>query len=130
MESQTAVGQLPEIIYLEGALYSLYTTPLAPWLLQQTPPCVFDRRTSNCERGYIGKWSVEDNMLKLIGIYGWRDGKYTGLPDLFDGQREVLADWFTGPLVIQPTTEAVRAGEYPKSTTINIEAGLVTPPTH
>jgi len=130
MEHQTAVGQLPEIIYVESALYSLYTTPLTPWLLQQNPPFIFDRRTSNCERGYIGKWSIEDDTLRLIGIYGWQDGKYVGLSDLFDGQREVLADWFTGPLIIQPTTEAVRSGEYPKSNTVYVEAGGITPSTH
>lgn len=125
MERQTGVGQLPEIIYVEGALYSLYTTPLTPWLQQQDPPCVFDQRAVNCQRGYVGKWSIDANVLRLIGVYGWRQGKYTGIASLFDGQREVVADWFTGPLIIQPTTEAVREGEYPKSKTMHVEAGQI-----
>ncbi|MEM7057923.1 MAG: hypothetical protein AAF557_10080 [Pseudomonadota bacterium] len=126
MEHETAVGQLPEIIYLEGMLYSLYTTPLAPWLNNQSPPVVFDRRTSTCERGYVGKWSVENDALSLIGLYAWRDGRYTSVRKLFDDRNQVLADWYTGPLIIQPTTESVREGEYPKSKTLFVEAGHIT----
>ena len=125
MEYQTGSGQLPEIIYVEGALHSLCTAPLAPWLRDQKPPCVFDRRSSNCERGYVGKWAIEDGQLWLIGIYGWRDGKFSSIAKLFDGSRKVAADWFTGPLIIEPTTESVRGGEYPKPSILNVEAGQV-----
>lgn len=125
MEHQTGSGQLPEIVYVDGALHSLYTAPLLPWLRVQDPPIVFDKRTSNCERGYVGKWWIEDGALFLIGLYGWIDGRYTSMAKLFDGRRQVAADWFTGPLIIQPTTEAVRTGEYPKPKTLIVEAGRI-----
>ena len=124
MELKTDVGQLPEIIYIDDALYSLYTMPLAPWLRAQDPPIVFDQRSITCQRGYVGKWRIEGGRLSLIGLYGWRDGKYTSVIGLF-GQRDVFADWFTGPLKIEPTTEAVREGEYPKAKTMLIQAGQV-----
>ena len=75
--------QLPEIIQIDGVLHTLYTTPLLPWLRQLDSAPGFDRRTPNCERGYVGRWKIEDDTLWLTGLYAWRDGKYTGLSDLF-----------------------------------------------
>lgn len=123
MQSDTTSGQVPEIIYIEDMLYSLFTTPLRPWLRAQEPAIVFDRRTPKCERGYVGKWAIDDDVLWLIGLYGWRDGAYTGVANLFDNQRKVQADWFTGPLIVEPTSAAIREGEYPKPKTLLIEAG-------
>ena len=51
--------QLPEIIFIDGVLHTLYTTPLKPWLHEQDAASSFDQRTPNCERGYIGKWISE-----------------------------------------------------------------------
>ena len=48
--------QLPEVIYIDGVLYTLYTTPLKPWLQGLDQPLEFDQRAPNCERGYIGRW--------------------------------------------------------------------------
>ena len=125
MKRQAAMEQLPEIIYIKGDLYTLYTTPLLPWLRQQDPSSLFDLRTPNCERGYIGRWKIEDDTLWLTGVYGWRDGKDTGLTDLFGAVEEVAADWFTGPLVIEPSAPAIADGAYPKPSTLFVEAGRV-----
>ena len=86
--------QLPEIILVDDVLHTLYTTPLLPWLREQDPPPVFDRRTPSCQRGYIGSWTIRDGVLWLTGVYAWRDGELTTLPDLFDSKREIMADWF------------------------------------
>ncbi|MEM9044597.1 MAG: hypothetical protein AAGC81_07860 [Pseudomonadota bacterium] len=123
MEREIAFGQLPEIIYLDGVLYSLYSAPFLPWLQAQDPPCVFDLRTPQCARGYVAKWALENKTLLLIGLHAWRGGKYTGVSSLFGGEREVPAVWFTGPLMIEPTINAVREGEYPKARTLAIKAG-------
>ena len=82
--------QLPEIILIDDVLHTLYTTPLLPWLRDQDPAPVFDRRTPSCERGYIGSWEIRDGVLWLIGLYAWRDAELTTLPDLFHGRREVV----------------------------------------
>ncbi|MEM7668993.1 MAG: hypothetical protein AAF317_07545 [Pseudomonadota bacterium] len=126
MAHHAAVGQLPELIDIGGVLFSLHTTPLLPWLRAQETPYVFDQRTPQCERGYIGKWTFEDRTLLLIGLHAWRNGRYTGVSKLFDGRREVPADWFTGPLIVEPTIEAIREGEYPKSRTLYVKDGRLS----
>ena len=118
-----AFGQLPEIIYIDGNLFSLYSTPLLPWLEAQEPTLSFDLRTPRCERAYVGKWALENEKLLLIGLTAWRNGKYTSVRALFDGEHEVLADWFSGPLMIEPTSHAVRDGEYPKAKILAIHQG-------
>ncbi|MEM7508565.1 MAG: hypothetical protein AAF415_17680 [Pseudomonadota bacterium] len=123
MQGDTTFGQLPELIYIDDMLYSLFTTPLVPWLRAQTAPIVFDRRSPKCERGYIGKWAIDDGALWLIGLYAWSEGKYTGVPTLFGDRHVVQADWFSGPLIVEPTSSSIREGEYPKPKTYFIEDG-------
>lgn len=115
--------QLPETILIDDVLHTLYTTPLLPWLRQQDAPPVFDRRTPSCERGYIGCWKIGNDVLWLIGLHAWRDGKFTRVPDLFGGSREVAADWFSGPLVVEPAASEISDGAIPELRTLLIEAG-------
>ena len=124
MKRQPAMEQLPEIIYIDGVLHTLYTTPLLPWLRKLDSSSVFDR-TPNCERGYIGRWKIEDDTLWLTGLYAWRNGKYTGLSDLFCGRSEVAADWFSGPLVVEPASSEIPDGAYPEVKTLFVEAGRI-----
>ena len=125
MKRQPAMEQLPEIIFIDGVLHTLYTTPLSPWLRKLDSSSVFDRRTPKCERGYIGRWKIEDDTLWLTGLYAWRNGKYTGLSYLFGDLNEVAADWFSGPLVVEPTSSAILDGAYPKGRTLFVEAGRI-----
>ena len=117
--------QLPEIIFIDGVLHTLYTRPLLPWLSQQEPASVFDQRTPNCERGYIGKWQIRGDTLWLIGLYAWRGGKHTGVAELFENLNEVAADWFTGPLVVEPASSEIPDGAMPKTRTLLVEAGRI-----
>ena len=117
--------QLPEIIYIDDVLHTLYATPLMPWLLEQDSSSEFDRRTPNCERGYVGRWKIEDDTLWLIGLYAWRNGKYTGLSDLFGDPNQVAADWFSGPLVVEPASSEIPDGAQPKVRTLFVEAGRI-----
>ncbi len=117
--------QLPEIILIDDVLHTLYTTPLLPWLRDQDPPPVFDRRTPSCERGYIGSWTIRDGVLWLTGVYAWRNGELTMLPDLFGDKREVMADWFSGPLVVEPAASEIPGGAAPALRTFFVEAGRV-----
>jgi hypothetical protein len=125
MKRQPAMEQLPEIILIDGVLHTLYTAPLLPWLRKLDSSSVFDQRTPKCERGYIGRWKIEDDTLWLTGLYSWRNGKYTGLSDLFGDLNEVAADWFSGPLVVEPTSSAILDGAYPKGRTLFVEAGRI-----
>ncbi len=126
MKRQPAMEQLPEIIFIDGVLHTLYTTPLSPWLRKLDSSSVFDRQTPTCERGYIGRWRIKDDTLWLTGLYAWRNGENTGVSDLFDDLNEVAADWFSGPLVVEPASSAILDGAYPKVRTLLVEAGRLT----
>jgi hypothetical protein len=123
MKRPPAMEQLPEIICIDGVLHTLYTTPLLPWIRKRDSSSVFDRRTPKCERGYIGRWKIEDGTLWLTGLYAWRNGRYTGLSDLFGDRNEVAADWFTGPLIVEPASSEIPDGAYPEVRTLFVEAG-------
>ena len=125
MKRQPAMEQLPEIIYIDGDLHTLYTTPLLPWLRKLDSSSVFDRQTPTCERGYIGRWRIKDDTLWLTGLYAWRNGKNTGVSDLFGDLNEVAADWFSGPLVVEPASSAIADGAYPKVRALFVEAGRI-----
>ena len=119
------VQQLPETILIREVLHTLYTTPLLPWLRDQDSPPVFDLRTPNCERGYIGCWKINDDRLWLIGLHAWRRGVFTRVSDLFSGKREVPAEWFSGPLVVEPAASEIKHGAVPKIRTMFVETGWV-----
>ena len=122
------VVQLPEVILIKDILHSLYTTPLLPWLGEQRPPRAFDHRTPACERGYVGRWLVSRGALWLIGLHAWRNGRFTGVPDLFEGRRRVEAHWFTGPLLIEPAASEISDGAVPELKTLFVESGAVVLP--
>ena len=118
--------QLPELIYIDGVLHALYTTPLLPWLDARQPPPDFDRRAPNCERGYVATWKISAGQLWLTSLHAWRDGVYTGLAQLFGERSEVAADWFSGPLVVEPAANEIAAGARPEVLTLLVERGQVT----
>lgn len=122
---KSSVAQLPETILIEDILHTLYTTPLLPWLGDQCPTPVFDRRTPACERGYIGRWLVSRGALWLVGLHAWRHGRFTGVPDLFEGRRRVRAQWFTGPLLVEPAASEIPDGAMPELRTLYVESGTV-----
>lgn len=117
--------QLPEIIIIDNVLHTLYTTPLLPWLHGQASPPTFDLRAPSCERGYVGRWMIRDDVLWLTGLYAWRDGESIGVRDLFADRREVEADWFSGPLVVEPASSEVGDGARFGVRTILVEAGRI-----
>ncbi len=125
MKRQPAMEQLPEIIYIDGFLHTLYTTPLSPWLRKLDSSSVFDRKTPKCERGYIGRWQIKDDTLWLTGLYAWRNDINTGVSDLFGDLNEVAADWFSGPLVVEPASSEIPDGALPKVRTLVVEAGRI-----
>ena len=117
--------QLPEILLIGDVLHTLYTKPLLPWLREHEAPPVFDKRTPSCERGYVARWEIRDDVLRLTGLYASRDGEYMRVSDLFDGRQEVVADWFTGPLVVEPAGSAISDGAFPKPKILVVKAGRV-----
>lgn len=120
--------QIPETIWIDGAVYRLHTTPLSPWLSAQQPSPVFDIRTPTCSRGYIGRWEIRDERLWLIDLHAWRDGTRAAVADLFDAPPPVHAAWFSGPLHVEPDPSEVTDQISPHPRTLHVEAGVVTTP--
>ena len=61
-------------------------------------------------------------MLWLIGLYAWSNGQYTGVAELL---HEVEAEWFYGPLIVEPASSETPDGALPKVTTFLVEAGRI-----
>ncbi len=120
-----AMKQLPEIIFIDGVLHTLYTMPLLPWLREPDNTVEFDQRAPDCERGYIGKWKIENDTLWLDGLYAWRDGEYTGLIDLFGTREKVPADWFSGPLIVEPASSEILDGAMPRVKILVVKTGRI-----
>ena len=60
----------------------------------------------------------------MISLHAWRNGVYTGVSDLFE-DRPVAADWFTGPLVVEPAASEIGDGAVPVLRTLLVEHGMV-----
>lgn len=105
----TAVEQIPETLWLEGALFRLYSAPLGEWLRGRTD-VAFEERSPACRRGYIGRWEIREGGLWLIDLHGWVSGRLIRVPDLFGGREAVLAEWYSGDIVFEPPPETVKDG--------------------
>src|SRR4051794_31343339 len=95
-----ATGQMPEVIVIDGGIYSLLTNPLEEFYKKGTRPKFAespDEETSSLDwRGYLGYWEIRAGRLYLIGIDAYIDKKKVLLKTLFpnrvkDGR--VLANW-------------------------------------
>jgi hypothetical protein len=117
--------QVKEKLILNGEMTTMENTPAVP---------AKDRRiavvdvpehsiavTSACWRKYRGTWEVSDDRFYLVEI----EGMY-----VIRGDAPVLADWFTGELVIPQGSvlEGVRRGSrqvHEQDLLISVENGVV-----
>ena len=98
--------QTGEEINYNGNDYIIHDQPLYPYIKKHN--INFVARITCCWRGYHGSWSIEENKLYLVGLYGWTSDnpkkhtniKRVNLNDLFPNQEKVFADWFTGKINI------------------------------
>lgn len=118
--------QVPDVIILKNEPYKLYTLPFADWMESHGDCPTFQRRSPQCERGYIARWEVRGTALWLIGLYAWDlEGGEVGVPELFGGQREVPAEWYTGAIDFEPSMELVAMGIKPGIHRIWFKDGMV-----
>lgn len=138
-----ATAQEGDILFLKGKKYFIYTNPLRPFLDRN--PGKLPRSdiisTSNW-RGYVATWEVKDGRFVLIdvsilrgvrkaGEKGFSTERRSVMADLFPGQKDVVAEWFTGHVII-PNGELVSyvhmgyASTYEKYIILRVEGGLVT----
>lgn len=103
-----ATAQAPDIIVIDGKEYGLNTNPLDRYLskLGDVAPR-FEPSSSALWRGYIASWELEGGKLFLRKISVPRYGRSgdekkpsDALRKVFPGEGEVVADWYSGALII------------------------------
>lgn len=92
-------AQIHDKIVVNGKEHPLLNFPLQAYFeLQNSSP--FGEVMTCCRRGYLATWELtSDGMLYLNGIERFPKSD-TPLPELFDGQVRVFANWFSGVLKI------------------------------
>lgn len=105
----SATAQQPDILFLDGKQEPIFTNPLEPFLARRPTLRPESPNTANW-RGYVATFRIRDGALWLERVevsryLGKVDGEHKreiedALPRFFPGKREVLADWYTGVLLI------------------------------
>jgi len=113
-----ATAQIPDTIEIDGKPLPLNTNPLSAQLQARgwSPPDDAEQSTANW-RGYVARWRIDGDALVLVDATidlpgGMDDGVYKRRKrsikaELFPGQARVVADWYTGMLII-PDGELTR----------------------
>lgn len=145
LSSAVATEQIGELLDFEGAQYRMYSAPLEDYLKKLPErPSIFKQGISTANwKGYFGHWKVENGNLYLVKVtidYHDRSVKVgelesvdgeVPLKSLFPGRPisgPVLADWFTGELVVPTGKELRQLGFgtlYEKELFFKVEKGRV-----
>ena len=155
-----AIGtaQAPDVLIVDGEQQAIFTNPLTPWL--QTHPDALPKDgivSSGNWRGYIATWELAAGKLWLRKVEiaydnedkaaaAKREAEHPGEEEtvwfgdyvqrnvigrLFPDPRNVIADWYTGTLILPKgkMTEYVHMGygsSYERYTVVWVRAGDVT----
>lgn len=135
-------GQAPDILILKGKQQALNTNPLSGWL--QTHPDRLPRDGVNSTanwRGYVATWEISQGRLWLRkvtveyhvegagkGEFEFEDRDVTDR--LFPGQRDIVAQWYSGTLIV-PTGKLINyvhmgyGSTYERYTVVWVDRGEV-----
>src|SRR6267154_322237 len=138
-----ATAQQGDVLVLKGKQYFIYTNPLRVFL-EQNPGKLpkSDVVSSSNWRGYVATWGVKDDRLVLtdVGVLqavtkpgesGFSTELHSAMSDFFPGQKQVVASWFTGHIII-PRGKVVNyvhmghASTYENYIILRVEKGVVT----
>jgi hypothetical protein len=138
-----ATAQQGDRLLLGRKGYSIYTNPLEPYL-QDNPGKLpkSDVVSTALWRGYVATWKVENDRFLLVDVAILRSVSHPGEPGsstefssvmsaMFPGEREVLASWFSGHVII-PDGKLVNyvhmgyASTYEKYILLRVEKGVIT----
>jgi len=96
----TMTSQIQEILVLHGMTMGMEVQPLDSYFELSGEPSPFVAPHKDNWRGYVGKWTIEDNKLYLIELSGFGNDKPLGMQSIFPNQDRVFADWFSGEIKI------------------------------
>lgn len=139
-----ATAQVPDVILIDGKEYSLNTNPLDRYLdkLGDKAPR-FEWPHTALWRGYVATWELAQGKLYLRKVEGHRNSgndagsaddsgaNVDGMKEMFPDKSDVVADWYTGTLII-PSGEQVEyvhmgyGSTYAKYIVASIKDGIET----
>ena len=93
--------QIAEKLTYNGKKYGLHTEPLKSYLYKHPIERLNRTQTifsTNCWRGYVGHWAIEDDKLFLVELDCLELPRRNALDKLFPGQKKVFAEWFSGTI--------------------------------
>lgn len=132
-----ATAQAGDVLILDGKKYGIYTNPLEPWV-EKNPGRIPKPNvvSTGLWRGYIATFTVKQQGLYLTDIEILKDDGGSAwdmrsvMAKVFPDQTDVLADWFTGYIII-PDGKQVKyvhmgyASIYAKYIVLRVERGVV-----
>lgn len=103
-----ATAQIPDDIVVEGQHFALTTLPLSGYLQQRNDFLPADVSISSANwRGYVASWEISEDALYLVDVtvetfdqQTRKSQRASVRPKLFPGATRVLAQWYSGVLLI------------------------------
>ena len=129
----TPTDQIRDVIVVSGQQYRLPVSPLTSYLAGNPNrwPQGEVSTTANW-RGYVAKWAVVDGRLMLtdIRVNPESDRERSALKQVFPDGGPIVADWFTGQLVLPDGREHLNTGspirhEYDHYLVLRVRSGVV-----
>ena len=93
--------QIREKLTYNGEVYEMFDEPLRSYLYKYDIERLNRTQTifsTNCWRGYVGYWAIEDDKLYLVELDCLELPRRNALDALFPGQQKVFAEWFSGSI--------------------------------
>lgn len=136
-----ATAQMGDVLLVDGQQYSMQTEPLEPFLTNNRDRLPVSNVASTANwRGYIATWEIKEDRLLLtdIAIQMEKPGaqhletEYRSvLSAVFPDQSHIIADWFTGHLIVpagklKDYVHSGYASTFEKYLVITVRNGVVT----
>ena len=93
--------QIREKLTYNGKVYEMFDEPLRSYHYKYDIERLNRTQTifsTNCWRGYVGHWAIEDDKLFLVELDCLELPRRNALDKLFPGQKKVFAEWFSGTI--------------------------------
>ncbi|MDV7187951.1 hypothetical protein R3X25_11720 [Lutibacter sp. TH_r2] len=92
-------AQAFEKLIYKNEEHKIACEPLYNYLVK-TNKNPFAYKSTDCSRGYIGTWKIENKKLYLIDLIGFTDNEDVGIESLFNEKKIVFASWFSGEMKV------------------------------
>lgn len=123
-------AQIEEILLFEGKKHHTHFDGLCAYLQKHKEREEPYPSSTNCYRGYEGKWEVRDQKLYLKKLIVHRENEeVNGMELYFSNTKEVFAQWFNGEIELPAGKETMYSHStgalYDKYLVLKFKRGLL-----